>query len=281
MELGFLSANVYNGQPLEKALESLSKHGYTRVELGAQPGHTHVKASKVLEGGAGKIRKTVKQAGYEISALCSHVNHLHPDPGKRDELNEFFKKNIEAAAALNVDCLTTFSGSPKAWQHPKTVDWMLFKEVFEDLTDFAREHGCKIAIEVHFGSMTYNVPTMDRMFETIPARNLGLNFDPSHFMWQLMDVEAAYEKYPDRIFHTHAKDVKIFWNRIRKNGINDKSYYDQRMPGWGDFDWRRFILFLMERTDCEVLSVEHEDRMFFGELGFVKAAQFLKPLMFG
>ncbi len=279
IKLGFLSANVYNGVPLDKALQSLAKHGYTRVELGAQPGHTHVKSEKVLSGGAAEIRSVVKQHGFEISALCSHVNHLHPDEKKRNELNAFFKKNIEAAAALDVSCLTTFSGSPTSWQNPGAADWSLFKSVFEDLTDFAKQHGCKLAIEVHFGSMTYNVKTMRKMFELVPAKNLGLNFDPSHFIWQLIDAQAAAEEFPDRIFHTHAKDIKIYPDKLRVCGVNDRSFYSQRMPGWGDFDWKRFILFLMAQTECDVLSVEHEDSMFVGEIGFVKAAEYLRPLL--
>ncbi|MHA1848605.1 MAG: sugar phosphate isomerase/epimerase family protein [Promethearchaeota archaeon] len=281
MELGFLSANVFNATPLEKALKKMSQYGYTKVELGAQPGHNHVKAEKILSGGATELKKILKDNGFEASALCSHVNHLHPDEKKRKQLNDFFKKNIEAASALDIDCLTTFSGTPDKWKSPGPKEWALFKEIFNDLTDFAKDHGCKLAIEVHYGSITYNVKTMKKMFETVEAKNLGLNFDPSHFIWQLMDVESAYEMFPERIFHTHAKDVKIYWNRIKQDGINDRSYYDQRMPGWGDFDWKRFILFLMEKTDCDVLSVEHEDRMFFGEIGFIKAAEYLKPLMFG
>ncbi|MFX0098083.1 MAG: sugar phosphate isomerase/epimerase family protein [Candidatus Hodarchaeota archaeon] len=278
VELGFLSA-YFNGMPLEKCLRSLAKYGYTMVEVGAQTGHNHVKSEKILSGGATELKKLVRDEGYEMSALCSHVNHLHPDEKKRKELNDFFKKNIEAAAALDVDCLTTFSGSPTNWKMPGTKEWGLFKEVFDDLTDFAKDHGCNIAIEVHFGSMTYNTKTMRKMFEVVPAKNLGLNFDPSHFIWQLIDAQAAVEEFPDRVFHTHAKDVKVFWDKIRVNGINDRSYHDQRMPGWGDFDWKRFILFLLDRTDCDVLSVEHEDRMFFGEIGFEKAAQYLKPLL--
>nr|MDO8119267.1 sugar phosphate isomerase/epimerase [Candidatus Sigynarchaeota archaeon] len=279
VELGFLSA-YFNGMDLGKCLASLAKHGYTMVEVGAQPGHKHLTSASILGGGATAFKKLVKDQGYEISALCSHVNHLHPDEGTRKTLNDFFKRNIEAAAALDVDVLTTFSGSPARWQNPGMAEWALFKEVFDDLCDFARAHGCKIAIEVHFGSMTYNTGTMAKMFETVPAKNLGLNFDPSHFIWQLVDVDAAYEAFPDRIFHTHAKDVKVYHDKIRKNGINDRTYYEQRMPGWGDFDWRRFVLFLMAETECEVLSVEHEDKMFFGEIGFQKAAEFLKPLLF-
>ena len=278
VELGFLSA-YFNGQDLQKTLQSIAKYGYTMVEVGGQPSQTHFKSDKILGGGATAFKKMVQDEGYEISAICSHFNHLHPDEKKRDELNAFFKKNIEAASAVDVSVLTTFSGSPKNWQGPGSSEWALFKEVFTDLTDFAKDHGCKIAIEVHFGSMTYNIKTMERMFQEVPARNLGLNFDPSHFIWQLIDATSASEMYPDRMFHTHAKDVKVYWDKLKKSGVNDRSYYSQRMPGWGDFDWKRFILFLMAETDCEVLSVEHEDRMFFGEIGFEKAAEYLKPLM--
>lgn len=278
VELGFLSA-YFNGMELPKVLASMAKHGYTMVEVGAQPGHSHFKAEEILAGKAGEFKRAVQDGGFKISALCSHVDHLAADEAVRKRNNAFFKRNIEAAAAVDVDVLTTFSGSPSRWQKPGAAEWATFKEVFEDLTDFARQHGCKIAIEVHFGSMTYNIETMRKMFEVVPARNLGLNFDPSHFIWQLVDATVASEMYPDRMFHTHAKDVKVYWDKIRANGINDRTYYEQRMPGWGDFDWKRFILFLLAETECQVLSVEHEDKLFVGDIGFAKAAEFLKPLL--
>lgn len=262
---------------MDKFAKLAADLGYQAIELAGRPGDSHVVPDEVLGGKAGEVRRACSEAGLEISAVSSHLNHLHPDQKRREELNGHFLKVIDCAQQLGVRVVNTFSGAPggRLVQAPDAA-WADFRETFLPLVDHAKSYRIKIGIEVHWGSLAFNVPTMERMFKEVPDRTLGLNYDPSHFIWQLQDYLIPLERFGDRIYHSHAKDVKVYLGRLRQYGVNDRRWYTQTIPGWGDADWAAIARLLMERTECEVLSFEHEDPLFLPLDGMKKAAEFLK-----
>lgn len=277
MLLGIFSG-VMGRQPLEQFVSMISKYGYEAIELAGRPGDKHVVPAEVLAGKAGEIRRLCAEHDLEITAVSTHLNHLDPDPARRAELNAHFEQVLEAAQQLGVHVVNTFSGAPPGTlTRPTRAMWDDFRETYLPLVDKAKEYRIRIGIEVHFGSMAFNVPTMRRMFQEIPDETLGLNYDPSHFIWQLEDYLAPLREFPDRVYHSHAKDIKVYPDLLRLYGVNDRRYYQQTIPGMGDADWSAMTRVLMERTPCEVWSVELEDHLFLPEDGVRKSAEFLKP----
>jgi sugar phosphate isomerase/epimerase len=122
------------------------------------------------------------------------------------------------------------------------------------------------------------------MFEVIPSASFGLNLDPSHLVWQMIDLERVVHDYADRIFHVHAKDIEINRDGLYRNGVLSLGIGWQvpRLPGLGEVRWDRFLAALYAIGYDQVVSIEHEDRAFEGEdelvkRGFLIARNALRP----
>jgi len=125
-----------------------------------------------------------------------------------------------------------------------------------------------------------------KMFEKIPSPNFGLNLDPSHLVWQMIDYTRAVREFSSRIFHVHAKDMEIDRDGLYDEGVMSLGLGWQvpRLPGLGEVRWDRFISALYAIGYDWVVSIEHEDRDFEGELelvqrGFLLARNTLRPLV--
>jgi len=104
------------------------------------------------------------------------------------------------------------------------------------------------------------------MFEAIPDANFGLNYDPSHLIWQQMDEVAPIAEFADRLFHVHAKDAWIDRRKLNDTGIlaTPLSYHRPKLPGLGDVRWGAFFSALTEAGYDGPVCVEVEDRAFEG-----------------
>ena len=143
------------------------------------------------------------------------------------------------------------------------------------IVEFAKEHGVKIGIEncpMLFwedqwpgGQNIATTPAIWRkMFELIPADNFGLNFDPSHFIWQMMDYVKPIYEFKDKIFHIHFKDVKLYKDKLDDYGIMayPLNFMAPKLPGLGDVDWGKFVSALNDIGYDGFACVEVEDRAF-------------------
>jgi len=103
-----------------------------------------------------------------------------------------------------------------------------------------------------------------RMFSDIPSAHFGLNYDPSHFVLQQMDPASPLREFQDKLFHLHAKDVKIERQRLNEVGIFafPKDWHQPRIPGYGEMDWSAFMSSLMETTYRGPICIEVEDDTF-------------------
>jgi sugar phosphate isomerase/epimerase len=122
------------------------------------------------------------------------------------------------------------------------------------------------------------------MFTAIPGSHFGLNLDPSHLVWLMIDYERAVYEFADRIFHAHAKDLEIRADNLYRHGTFTAGigWAVPRLPGLGQVNWSRFIGALHGAGFDGVLSVEHEDRGFEAtqelvERGFEIARDCLRP----
>jgi sugar phosphate isomerase/epimerase len=190
--------------------------------------------------------------------------------------------------------VSTFVG--RDWTRSVAENWPRFLSIWKDLIAFAEDQGIRIAIEncpMIFtadewpgGKNLASSPTIwRRMFADIPSPNFGLNYDPSHMLWQQMDYVAPLTEFASRIFRVHLKDVAVDRQRLNQVGIlaYPLEFHTPKLPGRGDIDWARFLRALAEAGYDGPVCVEVEDREFEGDLAQRKQAlalssQYLRPL---
>ncbi len=303
MKLGFVSA-ILPDLGLNEVLQFAFESGYSCVELMCWPkgkaerryaGVTHLDVAELGRREAEEIRRRLKNSGVSISSLGYYPNYLSPDADEAKRVLDHFKKVIRAAALLEVGRATTFIG--RDWT--KTVDenWPRFLKVWRPLVKFAEDHDVQIGIEncpMLFTNDEWpggkNLATSPRiwrrMFEDIPSRHFGLNYDPSHLVWQQMDYVQPLWEFRERLFHVHAKDVRLDRDRLNDVGIlaTPVQYHTPKLPGLGDINWGRFLSVLADVGYKGPVCVEVEDRTYEGPLetrkaGLKQSARYLLQYM--
>lgn len=252
--------------------------GFNSLELSAWP-QSSLNADKVTSAECDKIQKDLESKDIEISALGYYPNPLSHDQSEAEEARRYLRKVIDLAAEMKVPVVATFAG--RDGSKPVRQNLPLFREVYSPIMDHAEKRSIKIAIE--------NCPMMNRftmqgeniafspeiwaeMFDLVPSKNLGLEFDPSHCVWQGIDYLKAVYDFGDRIFHVHAKDMEIRKDVLGRSGIFGlalsevdglgSGWWRARAPGWGEVDWMRFITALVETGYQGNIDIEHEDDVF-------------------
>ena len=219
------------------------------------------------------IRQLVAKYGVEISALGYYPNALDPDPAVSAAAVAHLRKVIAAAKTLGLATVNSFIG--RDWTRSVEDNWPRFLEVWHPLIAFAEENGVRIGIEncpMLFtgdewpgGKNLLTTPAIwRRAFADIPSRSFGLNFDPSHFALQFIEPASALHEFKDRLFHLHAKDVKIHRDRLNQTGVfaTPLQWHQPRIPGFGEIDWPRFLAVLMETGYDGPVCIEVEDDTF-------------------
>ncbi|MDF2672153.1 MAG: sugar phosphate isomerase/epimerase [Clostridiales bacterium] len=289
MKLGFVSA-ILADLTFEQVIDYAAENGFACVEMMCWPvgkaerryaGVTHIDVTDMNEEKAAYINNYARAKGVEISALGYYPNPLDPDLEKREVYVEHIKKIIKAANILGIHTVTGFIGRNKN----KTVEenLQIFKEVWTPIVKFAEESNVRIAIEncpMLFTNDEWpgglNLATTPsiwrRMFELIPSPNLGLNYDPSHFVWQNIDYVKPIYEFKDRIFHVHFKDIKVYKDKLDQVGIMAAplQYISPKLPGLGDVDWGKYVSALTDIRYTGPACIEVEDKAFEDSLESVK-----------
>jgi sugar phosphate isomerase/epimerase len=291
MKLGFVSA-ILPDLSLREVAQFAAEAGFTCVELMCWPvskaerryaGVTHVDVTNFSKGQADDVREILDAAGVELSGLGYYPNPLSPDKDEAQKCIKHLQKVIRAAPLLGCDRVNSFIG--RDWTKSVDDNWPQFRKVWKPLIGLAEQQGVKIGIENCPMSFTAdewpggkNLATSPaiwrRMFDDIPSPNFGLNFDPSHFVWQQMDYLKPLREFKDRLFHVHAKDVRIDRERLDNVGIlgTPLEYHVPKLPGLGDVDWGQFFSVLGDVGYTGPVCVEVEDRAFEGSLQSRQAA---------
>lgn len=312
MKIGVLTV-LWADKPLEEVLDYVAGCGLEAVELpttlyAESCAHCPVEELLGSENKRRALLEAVETRGLIISALSAHGNPVHPDPAIARANRERFRKTVQLAAQLGVEVVNTFSGCPGGGPEDKVPNWITapwppemaealawqWNEVvipyWREEAAFAREHGVKIALELHPNFVVYNPETLLRL-RAACGDNLGANFDPSHLFWQGIDPVAAAKVLGQAgaIYHVHAKDTRVDPLNAQVNGVLDtKHYTDEINRSWvfrtvgyghGATVWKDLVsMFRLVGYD-HVLSIEHEDSLMSGEEGFRKAVEFLKEVV--
>ena len=301
MKLGLLTA-AFPDLTLEEVAGWAAGAGFEALEIACWPASTGeqrryagVMHIDVDAFDPDTVGETLDRHGLEISALAYYPNNLHPDDEHRGEVNGHLRKVVDAAQRLGVDTVGTFVGNDK--DRPLPENLRRFREIWPPLVEHAGERGVRIAIEncpMMFSydewpggtNLAWSPAIWDELFSAIPAENFGLNLDPSHLVWLMIDYERAVYDYAGRIFHAHAKDMEIRREGLYRHGTFSAGMGWQvpRLPGLGEVRWERFVAALSAVGYDGVVSVEHEDRRFeeteeLVKRGFLLARNTLRPLL--
>jgi sugar phosphate isomerase/epimerase len=302
MQLGFITA-PFPHWSLERVVEFASGAGFGALEVCCWPagsgdarryaGTTHIDVDSLDDARAAEIRELMTSHGLEISGLGYYPNNLHPDPEHRAAVNEHTRKVIRAAALLGVPVVNTFVGRDRGRTHPENMEEV--RRVWPPIVAEAESLGVRVAVEncpMIFSldewpggnNLAYSPAVWRELFEAIPSSSLGLNFDPSHLVWQMIDYERAIYEFGERIFHVHAKDLEVRREGLYEHGVMSlgMGWQVPRLPGLGEVRWDRFFAALYAVGYDGPVVVEHEDRRFEGtdELvvrGFYLARDVLSP----
>ncbi len=293
MKLGVFTSAL-PGVPLRDVAAWAAESGFATLEIACWPvgkkdrrygGVSHIDVANLDAAGAREVNALIADHGLGISSLGYYPNPLSPDPAHREEVIGHLKKVIDAAQLLEVEIVGTFAGADQA----KSADQNLeaFARIWPPIVAYARERGIKIAIEncpmlwpdtwPGGSNVAYSPAIWRRMFEMVPDDNFGLNYDPSHLVWQMIDHVRPIHEFKDRIFHAHAKDMAIDRELLYQDGVLGSGFrwVIPRLPGLGEVRWDQVAAALYAVGYDHVLSIEHEDRAFEGTENLVKRGFYL------
>ncbi len=280
---GLLTA-ILDGWSFEEAVDTAAEMGFACLEVACWPagkaerryaGVSHIDCEKVLadDSYAAYVKNYIEEKGMHISALAFYPNVMDADLAKRSAATEHLKAVIGAASKLGVGVVTTFIGRDQYKSVEENIE--LFKEIWPALIKLAEEKNVKIAIEncpMLFGrdqwpggqNLMCTPALFRKLFALIPSPNFGLNFDPSHYVWQGLDYVQTIHEFKERIFHIHFKDIKLYPEKLRECGVMayPLDYMSPKIPGLGDVNWSAFISALHDIRYNGDAVIEVEDKAF-------------------
>jgi sugar phosphate isomerase/epimerase len=281
MKLGFVSV-ILPELPLHEVLAFAEAQGFSTVEIMSWPvgkaerrfaGVTHVDVTKFTKAQAEDALALTRLHGVSMSALGYYPNVLDPDEALAKPSAAHLKRVIAAAPLLGLTNVNTFIG--RDWTKSVDDNWPRLLKVWRPLVQFAEDHGVHIGIEncpMLFSAdewpggknLAASPSLWRRLFNDIPSKHLGLNYDPSHFAMQFMDPVSPLPEFRDKIFHLHAKDVEIDRARLNEFGIfaYPTLWHQPRIPGYGEIDWARFMAALTAIGYDGPVCIEVEDDTF-------------------
>jgi sugar phosphate isomerase/epimerase len=303
---------LYGDLPLEEALDKLAALGVEAVEIGTgnYPGASHCDPDALLGDSAQQkeFKDAVESRGLVISALSAHGNPLHPDEDFARSSHETWRNTVRLASELGIETVIGFSGCPGdgptgrypnwvtcAWpdDYLRVLEWQWDERVvpyWSEEAAFAREHGARVALELHPGFVVYNPETLLRLRDAT-GPEIGANLDPSHLFWQGIDPVQAIRALAraDALFHVHAKDTYVDHANVAVNGVLDTKHYGRVLErawtfrtvgyGQGEHVWRDILSALRTVGYDGVVSIEHEDSLLSLDEGLSKAVELLKRLL--
>ena len=301
MKLGLFTA-PFPDTPLLQVADWAASIGLEALEVACWPrssgatrryaGTSHIDVANLSPSEAQELVAALADRNITVSGLGYYPNPLHPDPAHRDTVIDHLRKVIVAAGRMGVPVVNTFCGGDAA----KHVDanWQDAQEVWPDILAIARDNGVKIAFENCPMIFSYDEwpgghniaysPYVWRRILDAWGDTVGMNYDPSHLVWQMIDQARFIREFGPHMLHVHAKDVMIDRDGLYERGIFSAGMGWQvpRMPGLGDVDWGVIFSGLYRAGYDGPVIIEHEDRRFEGsdelvKRGFLLARDVVRP----
>lgn len=289
MQLGLVSA-ILDQSDFYEMIDIVAENGLECVEVACWPagkaerryaGVSHIDTENLTKEMAEKYKAYADEKQVAISALAYYPNPLDEDLAKREQVIQHLYSVIDAAKLLDVNLVTTFLGRMPSKPISENLAEMV--KVWQPILAHAEKQQVKIAIEncpMLFtedewpgGQNLMTTPALFRkIFALLDSEYLGLNYDPSHFVWQQMDYLAPLYEFKEKLFHVHYKDIKVYWNKLQEVGVmaTPLEYMSPKLPGLGDVDWGKYVSALTDIGYNGYTCIEVEDRAYEADYADVK-----------
>lgn len=300
----------------DELFQKMSECGFDGLELACGTDHFDVRKCLNEEGYCEAKKAQLEKYGLGCWAISNHcvgqgvldetderTLAVIPEYLRSADLSkvwencaEEMKLTARAAAKFGVKVVNGFTGS-SIWKYfyswpPVPQEWIdngykLLKERWTPILDVFQEVGVKFALEVHPTEIAFDLHSAQLALEALdyhPA--FGFNFDPSHFIWQMVDPVKFIRKFPDRIFHVHMKDAALQLDG--ENGIlgshlpfgDYRRGWEFRSVGRGDVNFEEIIRALNDIKYNGPLSVEWEDQRMDRWAGARESCQYVRKVDF-
>lgn len=281
IQLGFVSAIVPE-LPLASVMNWAAELAYDCVEVMCWPpgkadrryaGVTHLDVTCDHSRLQAQLAQAMESTGITVSGLGYYPNCLAADEAESRQCVVHLEKVIRAAGQLGISLVNTFIGRNPGLS--LDANWSRMLLTWRPLLQLAEDCGVRIGIEncpMLFTrdewpggkNLAVSPAIWRRLFADLPNANLGLNYDPSHLVWQQMDYLQPLREFADKIFHVHLKDALVDRQQLNAVGIlaHPLEYHSPRLPGRGQIDWREFMESLQASGFQGPACVEVEDREF-------------------
>jgi sugar phosphate isomerase/epimerase len=269
-------------------LDFVKSEGFTSMQLRIDP-------SKVDDATIASIKDKIQRSGIYVSSLACDGNHIDPDPAAREKQNQYAVRCIELCGKLGIPNIGGQSGTMRGRPLQEQVDEIV-RVYNEKYFAACEKNNVRILWEPYAGGP--NIATgpvgWEALFKAFNnSSHVGLQFDPSHLVWQFMDPVQAAREFVDKIYDVHLKDTEILWHVVRRAGIqpvNNARWWRFRVPGYGSVDWKGFFSVLAEAGYTGAMNIENEDAFYYPAYadgnfteqfrrGFRVAHEFLKTLV--
>ncbi len=259
MRVGFMSG--YNAE----RIAFMKKHGFGSVELQVSRDVDYLPPKKGWQDKAAAVKTGFEQAGVRISCVAGfYDNHMDADKAKAGQLAEHVRNCILLAEHMGVGVVAGFSG--RLVNEPLEASVQPFKKIWGEHAKFAEDHGIKIAFE-HCPMGQFHSPLggincictpamWERCFDVVPSDAIGLEWDPSHLICQLIDPVQNLRQWAKKVYHVHAKDAKVYRDVMDSYGIYHPGSIEHCFPGVGDSDWAAIIKELRRAGYDNDLNIE-------------------------
>ncbi len=252
----------------EERVKFAKEAGFEALEIFVGKGLA-LDARKTKDDEIVKAREILDRYGIAAASVFHADNY-----GEDKEAIEDFPRVLDICKGLGTDILTC-----NGW----VIDGDLaarikfFKKTFTSFATQAEDKGIKIGIENcphELNNLAYSPQMWEVIFNEVPSKALGLEFDPSHLCWQQIDYVKPIYDFAERIYAFHAKDTEIMGDKLKECGILQglfegsvwkMNWWRYRLPGYGEVDWKRIFAALREIGYDGDISIEHEDPVFGGE----------------
>ena len=289
MQLGLVSA-ILDQSDFYEMIDIVAENGLDCVEVACWPagkaerryaGVSHIDTENLTKEQPEEYKAYAAEKKVAISALAYYPNPLDENLEKRKRVIDHIYSVIDAAKLMEINLVTTFIGRMPT----KTISENLkeVEKVWKPILAYAEKQKVKIAIEncpMLFtedewpgGQNLMTTPALFRkIFDLLDSDYLGLNYDPSHFVWQQMDYLAPIYEFKDKLFHVHYKDIKVYRNKLQKVGVmaTPLEYMSPKLPGLGDVDWGKYVSALTDVGYSGYTCIEVEDRAYESDYEDVK-----------
>jgi sugar phosphate isomerase/epimerase len=270
-------------------LEFVKAEGFTSMQLRLDP-------AKLDDAAIAGIKDKIQRSGIYVSSLAVDGNHIDPDPAAREKQNRYTIACLELCGKLGIPNIGGQSGTIKGRPLQEQVDEIV-KVYTEKYFPVCEKNKVRILWEPYAGGPNIGTGPVgwEALFKSFKdSPHVGLQFDPSHLVWQMMDPVQAARDFADKIYDVHLKDCEILWHLVRRGGINpvnNQKWWRWRVPGNGGVNWKGFFGVLAENGYTGAMNIENEDEFYYPaygpgnnfteqyKRGFRVAHEFLKTLV--